>query len=819
MTISLEGNADYIIFFDDQHVQRFVTSFSTTVSAHGNVGEAFIEMVYAEAFMAIEYMTDVKIFVKNIFNGRYKMVFDGQIHNRQISITPTGRHIVFTAYDYMYWLQKLPVPFMLGSTEKLQQNVVLSWIAKGINVEAVATVQSAGEMAFAGKNMKNTLEEIFNYIDKALPFSADYNSPDKNSIYRWVNIKDKIRILSDFDARLRDDSVLDLFYKGSVVENTYVLLNGIVSGVGYEFYQDTDSIIKIKEPFWNDGIIKPLVVDSSIIIDLNENTNWDNNCTRVMVLGGIEEEFSNVTNSDIAVDIIIPAVLYVHDDNGGSIITDANTHPYPAQEAKSPYVKEKIELSDDEKIVRGLIVSMAERYLGVPYVLGGGHLGNARSSRGLDCSGLVYYAYRDAGVNIGCHTTFEYYNNAIKIKPEQLQPGDIGFSNWDESRHGWGHMGIYAGKITDGNGKVSHRWIQASSTRGRVVEDVSATPASFWKAFCNILGSVKGGFSGGNIVNAPTVDTYKPVTTSLTERERKYGINLTETVQSLIRVGYLGDGYNRQEAYKVLGEHAKYLHTVMNAAATTASLTTLAAPWARPGFNIWVDPGGLSRIYYINSVRHYGANGMVQTSFGLTYGRSEEEYNKCYNKYKGKPNNPLTSDVRLSAADYYLNNDKLDFITPDNMEEFKEYKKKVHALCDNKGAIPAHLSPYRNWYGGSFIRRNTDMLGRWDSDFNLFELYCIIAAGYGVHDVSKLPLLTSAPTTGNVNAVNDNERYISEFARTAINYDFKKAGSGGSNVPAVIRSRVGKLVSIIMEADKEVAYMYPESNINKKYTR
>ena len=66
MAITLEGSSDYIIFFDDQHVQRFVTGFSVTMSANGSVGEAYIEMVYADAFMDIEYMTDVKIFVKNI---------------------------------------------------------------------------------------------------------------------------------------------------------------------------------------------------------------------------------------------------------------------------------------------------------------------------------------------------------------------------------------------------------------------------------------------------------------------------------------------------------------------------------------------------------------------------------------------------------------------------------------------------------------------------------------------------------------------------------------------------------------------------------
>lgn len=71
--------------------------------------------------------------------------------------------------------------------------------------------------------------------------------------------------------------------------------------------------------------------------------------------------------------------------------------------------------------------------------------------------------------------------------------------------------------------------------------------------------------------------------------------------------------------------------------------------------------------------------------------------------------------------------------------------------------------------------------------------------------------------TGDINAIK--ERYVSEFARVAINYDLQAAGPDGANVPEVIKNRVRNLGKIIATAEKEISYKYPVSNINKIYTR
>lgn len=831
MPINLEGNTDYIIFFDDQHIQRFVTSFSVTTSVTNTIGEAYIECIYAKALMDIPYMTDVKIFVKNVFNGRYKMVFDGQIHSRQINISSGSKQIAFTAYDHMYWLQKLPVPLILGLEASLDDNIILSWVARGINTDRVQTILTTGEMAFAGRNMRETIKQIFMYVDDALTYSPDYGQTEANSIYKWINIKDKIKLLSDFDPRLRDNSLIDLFYQGSIVENLYVLLSGISSGIGYEFYQDTDGIIKIKEPFWHQGVIKPFAIDANLILDFNESCAWDNKPTRVLVTGGIEEFLQDNVTDGTALDIHLPSALYIHDDAGGRVLTDEQGYTTEVTEGYQNFIKDYGDISEDEVEVRKAIVNCGLRYLGVPYVLGGGHPYNKYCNDGLDCSGLVYYAYRDAGLSLPSSDTFGYYGRHTRISVSALQPGDMAFKNF--SGRGPEHMGMYIGKNAQ-TGKYMYLHASGNRTRPgdpgnprydqRVVVHSYDTKQGTWEAFCNALPALKRGMTSYTpTFNLPQGKVFKSTSTSLTNEEKQRGINLVETVQKFIRIQHVGESFPKAEAYKILGDYAKYLHTALSASSVVASLTTIAAPWLRPGLNVWIDPNGISRFYYVNSVRHSGNNGVVYTNLGLTYGRSEKEFVSTYNSSKDNAVNPLTAEVLATTKDFYLENgagaSAFNYITPENITVFKEYVNKVWATCADKGSIPAHLSPYKDWYGEAFVRRNTDVLGRWDSDFNLFELYCIIAASYGIQDIKNLPSLNSAPNTGSINSTDRNNRYVSDFARFAINYDLNRAGHGGTNVPGIIKDRAKQLANIVVAADKEISHMYSHSNINKDYTR
>ena len=78
-----------------------------------------------------------------------------------------------------------------------------------------------------------------------------------------------------------------------------------------------------------------------------------------------------------------------------------------------------------------VIVAAAYSQLGVPYVWGGSTPG-----KGLDCSGLTQYCYRQAGIRIS-HYTEDQKSELRQIPISQARPGDILY------RHG--HVAIYIG--------------------------------------------------------------------------------------------------------------------------------------------------------------------------------------------------------------------------------------------------------------------------------------------------------------------------------------------------------------------------------------
>ena len=98
------------------------------------------------------------------------------------------------------------------------------------------------------------------------------------------------------------------------------------------------------------------------------------------------------------------------------------------------------------------IIDAARTQLGARYTWGGESPGT-----GFDCSGLVHFAYNQAGVDLPRKTAKGYVFGGRIIPKSQARPGDlVAFPGND-----YGHMGIYVG-----NGKI----IDASGSRQQVVE-------------------------------------------------------------------------------------------------------------------------------------------------------------------------------------------------------------------------------------------------------------------------------------------------------------------------------------------------------------
>jgi cell wall-associated NlpC family hydrolase len=86
--------------------------------------------------------------------------------------------------------------------------------------------------------------------------------------------------------------------------------------------------------------------------------------------------------------------------------------------------------------------AIAQSMAGSPYRYGGA------TPSGFDCSGLVYYSYRKAGIPVP-RTTREQYGYSERIALSDIHRGDLLFFRL--SSRGISHVGIYTG-----NGKFIH---------------------------------------------------------------------------------------------------------------------------------------------------------------------------------------------------------------------------------------------------------------------------------------------------------------------------------------------------------------------------
>jgi murein DD-endopeptidase len=139
--------------------------------------------------------------------------------------------------------------------------------------------------------------------------------------------------------------------------------------------------------------------------------------------------------------------------------------PVPAAEAApplAPQVPDEFTSSPDlapdapagpepsDTLILERVELTARRMVGVHYLYGG------NDPRGFDCSGLVFYAYREAGFPVA-RTSREQLRDSHPLDVDQALPGDLVFVRM--SKRAW-HVGIYLG---------DQRFIHAPSTGKAVV--------------------------------------------------------------------------------------------------------------------------------------------------------------------------------------------------------------------------------------------------------------------------------------------------------------------------------------------------------------
>jgi cell wall-associated NlpC family hydrolase len=110
-------------------------------------------------------------------------------------------------------------------------------------------------------------------------------------------------------------------------------------------------------------------------------------------------------------------------------------------------------------------LAIARDMVGTPYRYGGA------GPAGFDCSGLVYYSYRKAGIHAP-RTTTEQYRQSKRVQVSRLQPGDLVFFTISQDK--LSHVGIYAGDGRFIHAPSSGKWVGYASLhnpywRGRLI--------------------------------------------------------------------------------------------------------------------------------------------------------------------------------------------------------------------------------------------------------------------------------------------------------------------------------------------------------------
>lgn len=130
-------------------------------------------------------------------------------------------------------------------------------------------------------------------------------------------------------------------------------------------------------------------------------------------------------------------------------------------------------LSDQQ---REKVIQNARRYIGDPYAWGG-----AEPATGFDCSGLVFYLYKSAGVSQPPRTTLQLWEQRFNAADLRVRPADLVFFTHPGSANP-GHVGII---ISPGAGDMIH----ASTSAG--VQLINYKTSLYWSQRFTWAGPVK----------------------------------------------------------------------------------------------------------------------------------------------------------------------------------------------------------------------------------------------------------------------------------------------------------------------------------------
>ena len=322
----LQAVYNWLIYFDDVRIEDIVKTWSVNISSNGSIGTANIELLYFQelAFDAnnsmlssinsdmknmlgvIDNMTNVKIFMQNVFSDKYQLIFDGNIKSKNVVKSPTGNSLSLQAVDYINYMNKTIAPICLPVTLDTHPSDKFILEAQGIDTSKVLTLQTRDMINFKGKSIKQILSLI---CTQALAANKIFS--DRAGVSYWDGIWDRMDLMADIDKKILESEVSDYIIdaNASNINTMYVLLNQVLEKLLFEIYQDRDGVIRIKPPYWNQPVLKSHIIDPILISNMTENYDYQEQLSRVIITGGLDEDYQ--TNNDYAKYLWTPIGCYM----------------------------------------------------------------------------------------------------------------------------------------------------------------------------------------------------------------------------------------------------------------------------------------------------------------------------------------------------------------------------------------------------------------------------------------------------------------------------------------------------------------------------
>ncbi|MDR2210849.1 MAG: C40 family peptidase [Spirochaetaceae bacterium] len=141
----------------------------------------------------------------------------------------------------------------------------------------------------------------------------------------------------------------------------------------------------------------------------------------------------------------------------------------PAAVAAAAVEEAELPELDIETLLRQRITELAQEHLGVPYKYAG------VTPEGFDCTGLVYFVYREAAGMEVSRSSVGIWNSGKKIPLAQVQPGDV--LVFTTVRPGASHAGIV---LENGPGGIL--FIHAASQGSKTGVIISNLNENYYRA-------------------------------------------------------------------------------------------------------------------------------------------------------------------------------------------------------------------------------------------------------------------------------------------------------------------------------------------------